>query len=92
MRCKSYKQVGGCILQYAPFQEGLETYFGLEKFLVTDGTSRRLNVTAENECPRLHCVLRDLSSLLQAFGVLAGHFTGDAFIPWYSQTRDIVER
>lgn len=81
-----------CRILYAPFQEGLETYFGLEKFLVTDGTSRRLNVTAENECPRLHCVLRDLSSLLQAFGVLAGHFTGDAFIPWYSQTRDIVER
>ena len=79
-------------MQYSPFQESLETYFGLEKFLVTDGSSRRLNVTAENECPRLHCLLRDLSSSVQAFGVLADRFTGEAFIPWYSQTRDIVER
>jgi hypothetical protein len=38
---------------------------------------RQLRITAENDCRRLHCTLRDLSSLLQALGRLADHFTGE---------------
>ena len=36
-----------------------------------------LHITAEHDCRRLHCSLRDLSSVLQALGLLADHFIGD---------------
>lgn len=82
-----------CRILYLPFEESLDAYLGLEQYIVPDDVhGRRLNVTAENECPRLHCLLRDLSTLLQAFGTLSSRFTGDAFIPWYDRTRDIVDR
>ncbi|RLV89501.1 hypothetical protein DV515_00014837 [Chloebia gouldiae] len=60
-------------------QDNLEVYLGLQQFVVTSGTGHRLNITAENDCRRLHCSLRDLSSLLQAVGRLAEYFTGDVF-------------
>ena len=59
--------------------EYLDVYRGLEKFITTDVQGRRLNITAENECRRLHCMLRDLSSLLQLLGRMADHFTGENY-------------
>ncbi|GAB6030367.1 Exportin-6, partial [Chamberlinius hualienensis] len=81
-----------CHILYTSFLENMQTYLGLEQFVVMDGMNRRLTITGENECPRLHCVLRDLASGLQTFGVLADRFTGESFLPWYNQTRDIVEK
>lgn len=52
----------------------------------------RLNITAENDCRRLHCSLRDLSSLLQAAGRLAEYFTGDVFAARFSDAFTVVER
>uniref|UniRef100_A0A8C5SED7 Exportin 6 n=1 Tax=Laticauda laticaudata TaxID=8630 RepID=A0A8C5SED7_LATLA len=52
----------------------------------------RLNITAENDCRRLHCSLRDLSSLLQAVGRLAEYFTGDMFAARFSDALTVVER
>lgn len=52
----------------------------------------RLNITAENDCRRLHCSLRDLSSLLQAVGRLAEYFTGDVFAARFSDALTVVER
>lgn len=53
---------------------------------------RRLNITAENDCRRLHCSLRDLSSLLQAVGRLAEHFIGEIFAARFTDALAVVER
>ncbi|XP_032184462.1 exportin-6 isoform X2 [Mustela erminea] len=55
-------------------------------------TGHRLNITAENDCRRLHCSLRDLSSLLQAVGRLAEYFIGDVFAARFSDALTVVER
>ncbi|XP_058012882.1 exportin-6 isoform X2 [Ahaetulla prasina] len=73
-------------------QENLDVYLGLQQFVVTSGTGHRLNITAENDCRRLHCSLRDLSSLLQAVGRLAEYFTGDMFAARFSDALTVVER
>ncbi|KAI8501262.1 Exportin-6 [Branchiostoma belcheri] len=64
---------------YPPFQEYLDIYLGLDQYVVSEANGRRLNITAENECRRLHCSLRDLGSMLQAIGRLAEHFIGEMF-------------
>jgi len=54
---------------------------------------RVLHVTAEHDCRRLHCSLRDLSSLLQALGRLADHFIGDEkFAASFDDAFVLVER
>lgn len=53
---------------------------------------RRLNISAENDCRRLHCSLRDLSSLLQAVGRLAEHFIGEIFAARFTDALAVVER
>ncbi|OWK49693.1 Exportin-6 [Lonchura striata] len=71
-------------------QDNLEVYLGLQQFVVTSGTGHRLNITAENDCRRLHCSLRDLSSLLQAVGRLAEYFTGDVFAARFNDALTVV--
>uniref|UniRef100_A0A8C3LTZ5 Exportin 6 n=1 Tax=Chrysolophus pictus TaxID=9089 RepID=A0A8C3LTZ5_CHRPC len=73
-------------------QDNLEVYLGLQQFVVTSGTGHRLNITAENDCRRLHCSLRDLSSLLQAVGRLAEYFIGDMFAARFNDALTVVER
>uniref|UniRef100_A0A3B3YX66 Importin N-terminal domain-containing protein n=1 Tax=Poecilia mexicana TaxID=48701 RepID=A0A3B3YX66_9TELE len=73
-------------------QENLDVYLGLRQFIVTTGSSQRLNITAENDCRRLHCSLRDLSSLLQAVGRLAEHFIGEVFAARFTDALAVVER
>ncbi|XP_063040204.1 exportin-6 [Engraulis encrasicolus] len=73
-------------------QEDLDIYLGLQQFIVTSGSSRRLNITAEADCRKLHCALRDLSSLLQAVGRLAEFFTGDVFTARSADALAIVQR
>uniref|UniRef100_A0A8C7X640 Exportin 6 n=1 Tax=Oryzias sinensis TaxID=183150 RepID=A0A8C7X640_9TELE len=74
-------------------QENLEVYLGLQQFIVTSsGSSRSLNITAENDCRRLHCSLRDLSSLLQAIGRLAEYFIGEVFAARFTDALAVVER
>ncbi|KAK5856463.1 hypothetical protein PBY51_008055 [Eleginops maclovinus] len=73
-------------------QDNLDVYLGLQQFIVTTGTSRRLTITAENDCRRLHCSLRDLSSLLQAVGRLAEHFIGEVFAARFNDALAVVER
>lgn len=53
---------------------------------------RRLNITAEADCRKLHCALRDLSSLLQAVGRLAEFFTGEVFTARFNDALAIVQR
>ena len=55
-------------------------------------SGHRLNITAENDCRRLHCSLRDLSSLLQAVGRLAEYFIGDVFAARFNDALTVVER
>ncbi|XP_022444151.1 exportin-6 isoform X4 [Delphinapterus leucas] len=73
-------------------QDNLEVYLGLQQFIVTSASGHRLNITAENDCRRLHCSLRDLSSLLQAVGRLAEYFIGDVFVVRFSDALTVVER
>ncbi|GFS20899.1 exportin-6-like [Elysia marginata] len=79
-------------LVWTPFQEHAETYLGMEKFVEMTNSDRRLRISAENGCRKLHCVLRDLSSLLQALGRLAAHFTGEHFVDRFSNALQIVSR
>ncbi|XP_063286605.1 exportin-6 isoform X1 [Pelobates fuscus] len=77
---------------FAALQENLDVYLGLQQCIVTNGADQRLNVTAENDCRRLHCSLRDLSSLLQAVGRLAEYFIGDVFEARFNDALTVVER
>ncbi|CAI9592094.1 unnamed protein product [Staurois parvus] len=77
---------------FAALQENLDVYLGLQQCIVTTGQDQRLNVTAENDCRRLHCSLRDLSSLLQAVGRLAEYFIGDVFEARFNDALTVVER
>lgn len=70
----------------------MDAYFGLEKFVEESVQGRRLTITAENDCRRLHCMLRDFSSLLQALGRLADHFIGEHFADRYINAKLLVER
>ncbi|CAL1529210.1 unnamed protein product [Lymnaea stagnalis] len=79
-------------LVWDPFQDHVDTYLGIEKFVDSSGYERRLCVSAENDCRRLHCALRDLSSLLQALGRLAVHFTGEHFVTRFTNAMQIVNR
>lgn len=79
-------------LLYEPFQEHLEIYLGLERYLVSSVQGRHLTITAENECRRLHCSLRDLSSLLQALGRLAEHFIGEKFPDRFTDGTMLISR
>uniref|UniRef100_A0A8D0CE85 Exportin 6 n=1 Tax=Scleropages formosus TaxID=113540 RepID=A0A8D0CE85_SCLFO len=78
--------------RFPVLQENLDVYLGLQQFIVTSGAVRRLNITAENDCRRLHCALRDLSSLLQAVGRLAEYFIGDVFAARFNDALTVVER
>ncbi|XP_044160267.1 LOW QUALITY PROTEIN: exportin-6 [Bufo gargarizans] len=77
---------------FAALRENLDVYLGLQQCIVTTGGEQRLNVTAENDCRRLHCSLRDLSSLLQAVGRLAEYFIGDVFEARFNDALTVVER
>ena len=76
-----------------PFQEYLEIYLGLEQYVSTSNTGkRRFTIGAENDCRRLHCTLRDLSSLLQAVGRLADHLISEKFVPSFSNAKVLIEK
>ncbi|XP_070580061.1 exportin-6-like [Ptychodera flava] len=79
-------------LMYPPFQEYSDVYLGLQQHIVNTGGGQRLNITAENECRRLHCTLRDLSSLLQALGRHADHFIADKFAGRLQDAMPLVDR
>lgn len=64
-------------LQYEPWNDATKIYLSLQSNMVEQDGRRRLNISAEHECPRLHCLLRDLSSLLQAIGRLSTLFLGE---------------
>lgn len=77
---------------YEPFQEMMEIYFGLERHIQSAGGKRSLNIRGENDCRRLHCSLRDLSSLLQGLGRLADHFIADKFAERFTDGQVLMER
>ncbi|KAJ8284173.1 hypothetical protein COCON_G00030230 [Conger conger] len=77
---------------YPVLQENLNMYLGLQQFVVPANSGQRLNITSESDCRRLHCALRDLSSLLQAIGRLGGHFIGVDFAARFNDALTVVER
>ncbi|XP_077979557.1 exportin-6-like isoform X2 [Glandiceps talaboti] len=80
-------------LMYPPFHEYSDVYLGLQMHVVDAvGGGKRINITAENECRRLHCTLRDLSSLLQALGRHADHFIADKFADRIQDAMSLVDR
>jgi hypothetical protein len=80
-------------LVYPAFQELLNIYVGLGQFVSKKSTGEReLTLTAENECRKLHCSLRDLSSLLQTLGRLADHFMGEQFEKMFEDGKTLVQK
>lgn len=79
-------------LLYEPFREHLDIYLGLDQFVRNNAQGRHLTITAENECRKLHCSLRDLASLLQALGRLAEHFIGEKFLERFTDGTMLLER
>ena len=80
-------------LQFQPFQENLDIYSSLEQHLSTSAQGTvKLAVAAENDSRRLHCTLRDLSSLLQAVGRLADHFIAEKFQPNFSDAHTLIQK
>lgn len=74
------------------FEKDLAVYLELEQFVGKDGPTSCLRVTAENECRRLHCTLRDLSSLLQAVGHLVDRCSTETFAEHFDSTYGTVSR
>ena len=70
----------------------MEIYFGLERHIQSADSKRSLNIRGENDCRRLHCSLRDLSSLLQGLGRLADHFIAEKFAERFSDGQVLMER
>jgi hypothetical protein len=69
----------GFVLQHDPWKEASTVYLRLDRAVESHESidnSRRLTVTDTDECLRLHCLLRDLSSLTQAVGRMYPHFIG----------------
>ncbi|XP_015917777.1 exportin-6 isoform X2 [Parasteatoda tepidariorum] len=81
-------------LVYSIFEENLRIYLELERFVKTDANHSpiELSICAENECRRLHCSLRDLSSMLQALGRLVVNFCGDNFVNRKLEAQKILEK
>ncbi|XP_071128890.1 exportin-6-like [Mytilus edulis] len=79
-------------LLYQPFSENLHVYHSLEQYIAASGNKRHLIISAENECRRLHCALKDLSSLLQALGRMAEHFIGENFPQRLSDGTMLLEK
>ena len=78
--------------QFQTFQENYTVYLGLEKHITETNFKKQLNISAENDSRRLHCMLRDLSSLLQALGRLVDHFIGEHFTANMSDAHMLVEK
>lgn len=68
------------------------TYFGLEPYVDNRSANRKLTLQAENHCRKLHCTLRDLSSLLQGLGRLADHFIGEKFVERFASAQELIDR
>ncbi len=51
-----------------------------------------LQLSEGAECEKLHAVLKDLTSILQAVGRLAEHFVGEYFLPRFSDGHSVVEK
>lgn len=81
-------------IMYSVFQSNLDIYLGLENYVgtVEGKVGLQLRVTAENECRRLHCSLRDLSSILQGIGRLSNFFIGEEFFKNFSTIQDTLKR
>ncbi|PIK40064.1 putative exportin-6 [Apostichopus japonicus] len=77
---------------YPAFQENLEVYLGLGQFVIDSSEGRKLTIVAENECRKLHCTLRDLSTLLQAMGRLSDHFISEKFASRFENGLSLVEK
>lgn len=59
------------------FMEYSEVFLALRAAMVKTAEGFELNVKGENECRRVHCTLRDLTTCQRIFGRLAGHFIGE---------------
>ena len=55
-------------------------------------TVRTLVISEGAECEKLHAVLKDLTSILQALGRLAEHFIGDRFHSRQNEAQLLVKR
>ena len=55
-------------------------------------TVRTLVISEGSECEKLHAVLKDLTSILQALGRLAEHFVGDRFHSRLNEAQLLVKR
>ena len=64
----------------------------LSPFLFSPPAARSLMISDASECEKLHAVLRDLTSVLQAVGRLSEHFTGDFFVPRLSEAQLLVKK
>ncbi|PNF22047.1 Exportin-6 [Cryptotermes secundus] len=82
-------------LMYDPWKEASAVYLHLERAIEPHEStdySRRLTVTEAHECMRLHCLLRDLSSLTQAVGRMYPHFIGQPFSTRFPHAQQLVSR
>ncbi|XP_038064327.1 exportin-6-like isoform X1 [Patiria miniata] len=77
---------------YPPFQEYLDVYMGLAQFVTETQEGRRLNITAEHECRRLHCTLRDLCSLFQSLGRLSDHFIAERLSERFDDALSLIDK
>ncbi|CAG0919518.1 unnamed protein product [Notodromas monacha] len=62
-----------------PLEAALKVYLQLETTVAEENGKRWLMVTADHECQKLHRLLRDLATFLQAAGRFGEFFVGDYF-------------
>ncbi len=68
-------------------------YLSLEHHVSSgsDG-SRHLSISSPAELARLHCLLRDFTSLLQVVGRVSSLFAGDEFLARITEASELVRQ
>ena len=93
LQCQHFQYFHVWLLQSRPYNDYMDIYMGLGDYIATSADGgRRFTTTAENECRRLHCTLRDLSSFLQAVGRLADHFIAEKFMDNFTDAHALIDR
>ena len=54
--------------------------------------AQRLSSISANKCTRLHCVLREVSTLLQALGRMTDRFIGEHFLAYFVDAYGLINR
>lgn len=69
-----------------------QIYLSLSQVIVERGKDRILSISVGTQCENLHAVLKDLTTVLQALGRLAEHFSEDHFVERLHEAQQLMNQ